>query len=275
MRKLEGWCPPEAEVFYQPRVESAEPARRLRRWDNRRKVVPAQNWTQIFNGDDRRILFDTSYPWRCVGRLQTEHGACTAALVGRNLILTAAHCLPWESLWRAPMAFVPAYDRSSSRLGTSFTSIVNGVAWWEATTDQCGYDMAVCRIDVPLGDSIGFFGVQEYDDAWEDLAEFMVVGYPWDLGGGLRPTVETHVAVVDDDSDAYSTLEIETKSDSASGMSGGPIFSWWDGDPRVIGTFSGWEEEFDVGAGGSAKHSLFSGGAGLLGLVAWARANWS
>jgi hypothetical protein len=129
--------------------------------------------------------------------------------------------------------------------------------------------MAVCRLDVALGESLGYFGTTAYDSDWEDLAVFAVIGYPWDIAGSLRPTVETQVAVVDDDNDSHDTSEVETKSDTASGMSGGPIFASWSGDMRIIGAASGFEED-----GFDPVHTVFAGGHGLNRLVRWARDNW-
>ena len=129
--------------------------------------------------------------------------------------------------------------------------------------------MAVCRLGVALGDSLGYFGTNTYDSDWEDLAVFAVIGYPWDIAGSLRPTVETQVAVVDDDNDSHDTSEVETRSDTASGMSGGPIFASWSGDMRIIGAASGFEED-----GLDPVHTVFAAGNGLNRLVRWARDNW-
>lgn len=273
---LTGHRPEKAEGFYQPRTISVSLGRRLRRF-NGKKVRPAGNSTQLFGGDDRKILYDRSWPWRCVGRLDHPGHWGTASLVGRRTVLTAAHVLPWGNLWKHPINFVPAYVNGTSAIDVSFKASVNAVAYWETVTDDvCGYDMAVCRLDRPLGDDLGYFGARTYVDDWEDMAVFATVGYAHDVASAAQPAVETGVAVDDDDSDDYGTLEVETKADTSSGMSGGPLFATWNGDVQIIGARSGWEEEFSYSfpLSFTDEHALFAGGNGLVRLIRWARENW-
>src|SRR5262249_13424565 len=145
-----------------------------------------------------------------------------------------------------------------------------GIAAWESTTEQQGYDMAICQLDQPMGDWLGAFGAETYDDDWEDLSVWAHAGYPYDLSlGGNRPSYELGIAVRDDDSDSYDNLEVETQADIASGQSGGPLWGVFDGQRKIIGTLSGKEDNF-----AEAKNSLFAGGNGLVSLIKWGRDNW-
>jgi hypothetical protein len=119
--------------------------------------------------------------------------------------------------------------------------------------------MAICQLDRPMGDWLGFFGCRTYDGDWEDMSVWTHAGYPYDKSmGGVRPTFELGISVVDDDSDSYDTLEVETKADIGSGQSGGPLWAVFSGGQRqIIGTLSVREDNF-----GEPKNSLFAEGTG-------------
>jgi len=97
------------------------------------------------------------YPWCTVGKLfswaNETTGECSGAVVGRNLIMTASHCVPWDRGWR--MQFVPAYDGESADprpFGDAWVTRCRGVEVDEVS----GVDYAVCRIDKNLGDRVGY-----------------------------------------------------------------------------------------------------------------------
>jgi V8-like Glu-specific endopeptidase len=275
VRSLSSLVPDEAPVFPGgPRSIGRPTEKPLRRFSGV-KVLPAQ-FTQIYNGESRNLYYDTNYPWVCIGRLNKPDGTWgTASLVGRNIILTASHVV---SGWWSPggpvsgtLTFIPAMFGASSILGAGWTANVIGIAAWEDINGPVdGYDMAICQLNQPMGDWLGYFGAQTYDDDWEDLSVWAHAGYPYDLSfGGNQPCYELGIAVRDDDSDSYDTLEVETQADIASGQSGGPLWGVFAGDRRVIGTLSGREDNF-----AEAKNSLFAGGNGLVRLIRWGRDNW-
>jgi hypothetical protein len=257
-----------------PRAMHLPGRRRLRRFDGT-PVVPT-NVTQIFNGESRQLFWDTGTPWARIGRVALPDGTWgTAALVGRFSVVTAAHVV--ESFWspggpvNGPVTFTAAQNGGGSALGSGWVANVIGIAAWEQFVGIDGYDMAVCQLDQPFGDWLGFFGARGYVDDWEDGAYWTHVGYPWDLSpAGTRPSYEAGISVFDDDSDDYDTLELETEADGGSGQSGGPLWGRWEqGGRQIIGVLSGIEDNF-----AEDKNILFAGGQGLVSLVGWARSNW-
>ncbi len=265
---------------YNPRPFTAVPPRLLRSASGR-PVHPLVD-ERVFGADDRVGYCPTGYPWTSIGKTigydAPGHsvGGGTAALVGSRSILTAAHTLPdaaWNGGWWA-MEFIPGYlyGMSLPHAGTK--------AW---VTDGYGYDasgvvgndMVVLRLDKPLGDLLGIFGVAAYDDNWEDEAWWTHVGYPRALFDGQNPCRQVGIAIVDDDSGPDDSLELEHYGDAGRGDSGGPLFGWWGGDPRIIGTLSGDE----VSSGGifgigDEDHNVHAGGPALVRLVRHARDAW-
>lgn len=91
--------------------------------------------------------------------------------------------------------------------------------------------------------------------------------------GGQRPSYQSGASVFDDDSDRHGGRELETRADMTPGNSGGRMFGWWSGDPRIIGVVSGQEEDW-VFPWSFERGNVVAGGSGFTNLVKWARTNW-
>ncbi len=265
-----------ADLAYLPRPSVPRRPKSLRRFKGRR-VIPSQGCAaHIFNGESRAEYYPTGYPWHCIGKLHVWSNAAnpswdwvaTGVLVGGNVVLTASHAFPWgSSSWK--IWFVPAFYDGASTLGASVGSWAErGQGYSEHAQ---GNDMVVLKLYDRLGDSLGWFGSKQYVDDWEDQGVWTLCGYPCDLTLTNRPCYESGIAVVDDDSEG-DALEIEHEGDEAKGESGGPFFAWWDNAPYVVGTHSGWEEEFEFPS--TTSHSVEAGGRALVNLINWAHQNW-
>ena len=266
------FIPPEAEKLLSPRLVGKRSVPLLRTFKGE-KVTPL-NQTFLDGNDDRKLFADPSYPWCCIGRISSGGRWGTATLVGKNFVVTASHVV--AGLWTPnkplteTITFVPAMFGSSSLLGPSWSAKVTGIAAWKEINDVAGYDMAICQLDKPMGDWLGYFGSRSYNDDWEDHPWWEHVGYPFDLSlGGTEPSYQFNITINDDDGDSYNTLELETNADTASGQSGGPLWAIFkDGGHQILGVLSGnqnglWETT-----------NIFAGGSGLNSLVRWGRNNW-
>jgi V8-like Glu-specific endopeptidase len=266
------FIPPEAELFPLPKIVGPSPQRMLRRFSGK-KVTPA-NQTFLDGNDDRKLFFDASYPWCCIGRISSGNEWGTATIVGENFVITASHVV--AGLWTpgqpltSSITFIPAMNGNQSILGPTWTSQVTGIAAWQEINDVVGYDVAICQLDKPMGDWLGYFGSRSYDEDWEDNAWWEHVGYPYDLSpSGTKPCYQLSIDINDDDDDDYDTVELETDADIASGQSGGPLWAVFnDGGPQVIGVLSGNQDNF------WETTNIFAGGNGLNSLVTWGRNNW-
>jgi hypothetical protein len=266
------FTPTEAEEFPTPRIVGKASRRLLPRFSGR-KVIPA-NDTWIEGSDNRQIFSDASAPWCRIGQLLTPTGRGTAALAGENFILTASHAV--AGLWTAgqpltqPIAFVPAMFGGTSLLGPSWTANVTGIAAWQEINDVVGYDVAICQLDQPMGNWLGYFGSRGYDEDWEGNAYWEHVGYPYDLSpNGDEPCYQLGITIDDDDDDDFDTVELETDADIASGQSGGPLWAIFkDGGRQIVGVLSGRDDDV------AESSNVFASGTGLNNLVSWGRNNW-
>lgn len=223
--------------------------------------------------DNRAPYYPNSYPFSLVGRIFVWQDAArpdwswwgTASLLGARTIMTASHVVPWgSSNWKA--LFVPAYYDGASVHGAWAASWVTNAQGYP--THAQGDDMAVMRLDVPLGSSLGFFGFRTYNSAWQNLSVWTLPGYPWDKDSANRPWLHLNFPIIDDDNDGAG-VELEYQADTEGGQSGAPVFAWFSGSPDVVGTHSGGEDNF-----GEPRQNVAAGGNALTNLLHWARNNW-
>ena len=247
-----------------PRVERTRLVRR-----NGTRVRP--EW--VIDTDARASYYPDSYPFSLVGRIFVWPDAAspnwswwgTASLLGTRTILTASHVVPWgSSNWKA--LFVPAYYDGASIHGPWAASWVTNANGYSSHAQ--GDDMAVMRLEVPLGDNLGWFGFRTYSADWQDLSVWTLPGYPWDKDSGNRPWLHLDFPIIDDDNDGAG-VELEYQADTEGGQSGAPVFAWFDGSPDVVGTHSGGEDNF-----GEPRQNLAAGGNALTNLLHWGRNNW-
>ena len=255
---LSGYRPDWMDTFYLPRALPSR-TRTMRRLNgtNARPLA-------VSEPDDRRLFRDASYPWGCIGSVHmTGAGGDdgSGVLVGRNLVVTAAHLIPWHADGTS-CKFTPAeYLDEGSLHGPGVYSYATEVRGFENQDDVTGYDWAILRLAEPLGDMVGFLGWNDYHDDWEDLDVWTVVGYPSHVG----PFYESGISISDDDDDAADGRELESENaDISHGNSGGPIFASFEGDHRIIGLVSGERDGVNI----------FAGGPGLRSLIEWGRSNW-
>jgi V8-like Glu-specific endopeptidase len=227
----------------------------------------------IFPPDNRAQYLDASWPWGLVGKVFNNEGFVgSGALIGPRLMVTAGHMVPWSSSswW---MRFVPDYYDGSSLHGAGIESYVSNVQGYNTSGDVTGYDWAVCRLYTPLGASLGYFGYNGYSESWNNAGYWTLLGYPTGVAFGQRPSWQGSVSIFDVDGDSAGGSELETRADATPGNSGGPLFGWWNGDPRIIGVVSGEETDW-IFPFGSEMGNVCAGGSGFTNLVAWARTNW-
>ncbi|MBB5924637.1 trypsin-like serine peptidase [Streptomyces echinatus] len=256
------------DLFYVPRVL---PSRR------KKPIKPLDGDTLqprwVIGPDNRQELNETSWPWGCVGKIFTSAGwEGSGALVGRRVLLTAGHVVPWADVaagnwW---MRFVPACYNGKSLHGAGVQSYVSDVSGFNPDLEggaSAGWDRAVCRLYEPLGNPLGHFGTLPYDPAWNGQRWWINMGYPghmWFLGASY----ESGISINGANSDLHRGLECRHFGDITPGNSGGPMFTFFGaGNPRIVAVQSSDSADGDM-------VNFAAGGPGLDDDVAWARANW-
>ena len=285
-----GYAPRSAMLSPHVRPTATRHTRVVRAQDGRRYKLSADPpHVQIFGWDDCFEIYPIDYPAQCVCHLTMwtqrtptspwdKQGEGTGFLAGRRVCVTVSHLWPDGAFSGWKIDVVPAdFQVGVSLLG--FSAHTNAHSARRASTDV-GTDIMVLGLYDAIGDIAGYFGTSGYTDDWEDWNVWSLVGYPYDHPG--IPTAQTGIAIYDDDNgpdtafpdgSSYSSLQLESYADEASGMSGGPLFSWFeDGFPYAVGVHKG-REVFDYGFGVDCN-SVASGGALLNGMVRWARNAW-
>lgn len=262
---------------------SAHPAELERRFLPTRtfehRVNPELKYaTCIFPPEDRFVFSDTSFPWRTCGKVGPS--GASGVMVGPRHLLTVSHGINWhtptrEEPWVADwLSFTPSAFDENAPFGTAVGTHV----YWQhqvvgPTVDstEAQFDYVVVVLDQPIGEVTGWMGSRSYTDDWDGSNYWSHVGYPSDLGGGVRPIFIGDVALDGDDSEDDAHQTMRHQGDVWPGQSGGPYFGWWDGEPwpRVVGVQS-WEL-YEDDARTIPLTNGASGGASMVDLIIRAR----
>jgi trypsin-like peptidase len=283
-----GFIPPWLGRGYHPIVAPLAKPGRSRK--NGRTLEEHGKTVHIFDGDSRIPIYPNSFPERAICKIYVYvqpreggfwdfQGQATGFMVGRRLLMTSGHVQPKGPFVAWKIKVVPALFSWYSLFGPSFFTYAQH---YKAYGSDWGNDFMLLRLYDDLGSVTGWFGAIAYNDDWEGEDYFSMCGYPWDVGDGNIPFIETAISVEDDDDGddiklpngkTYDTTQIETRADTASGQSGSPLYSWFeDGNVYAIGVNKG--TEVDWVGWGNDLHEVASGGPGLVALVNWGRSNW-
>ncbi|KAK4447972.1 trypsin-like cysteine/serine peptidase domain-containing protein [Podospora aff. communis PSN243] len=189
-----------------------------------------------FHGIDSTQRACGIYP--TIGKITTtRHQSCTGTMVWNDVVLTADHCLPWgknESVWES-IKFTPAYDGASPHpelYGSARPVRCVGVN----PSLQDGRDMAVCKLNIPIGDACGKAKLgkppNDWNAEWYKQQDWWSIGYPRGSNGGNTPVLHGDFGIDEvkliDEGEGCHVLNTAFFADQ--GWSGGPAFSY---DPQT------------------------------------------
>lgn len=201
------------------------------------------------------------YPYRAAGKLffQTGSGTalCTASLIRKGLVVTAAHCVSLFGAKRfyTGFQFAPAYNNGTAPYGISTAKSVYVLTSYLNGTDSCATRGVVCRNDVAVmvlnlsggnyvGTRTGFYGygVNGYGYNGSNQALINQLGYPVALDGGRlmqRTDSQGFVSAANSGNTIIGSLQ-------TGGSSGGPWLVNLGVAPVLSGTTAGNEATRNV-----------------------------
>jgi len=200
---------------------------------------PMQISDHYFGHDDRVFMDTSQMPWLVVGTLVDDNGgSCTATLIGEDILITAAHCIEYESGIDATGTFNTGFGRRGGPLTARVTDfLVSPERQTERTTsdEPSNTDWALIRIDQPLGRELGFLGVRPLRNGNPQAAigtPLLQAGYSWDTGDHLSGNLDCEVIDVEDEN------KLAHNCDTTTGDSGSPFLVRDGNDYFVVGVDS-------------------------------------
>eukprot|EP00770_Monocercomonoides_exilis_P010785 MONOS_10732.1-p1 / transcript=MONOS_10732.1 / gene=MONOS_10732 / organism=Monocercomonoides_exilis_PA203 / gene_product=endopeptidase / transcript_product=endopeptidase / location=Mono_scaffold00499:11864-15556(-) / protein_length=527 / sequence_SO=supercontig / SO=protein_coding / is_pseudo=false len=268
---------PVFEVFSQRRdISSTYEQKKKRAQQSEGPQSELNQGTHVFGVDDRKAFKNASYPWSAVGRVRSAKGVCTGTLVGKRLVVTGSHCIPWTSKGGAEwITFTPAYYRSEEPFGScGVENVLVYVKISGAMTNlQSAFDQAILVLKEPLGEKAGYVGYTTFQRDWLGKPYWYNVGYPIELQQSGVPVISSEGSI--DFMDEYSIQSwksylLGTFIDMTSGHSGGPVWGFFGDEdfPRVVALIS--SESATKGNDKDGDNNL-SGGPALTHLINYAR----
>ena len=170
---------------------------------------------RVIDDDDRAQIEDTTRaPYRWIGKIEFTHGNagkahCTGALVGSDTVLTAGHCFAQGA---SDIVFKPGLNADTEHFPAAHATEV----WYDKNGPRIGNDWAIMKLDEPVGNEVGWFGMTIPTDEFLTSAEATVIGYPGDKPAGTVWQDRDKVV-------KYTDTVVNYLADTFNGQSGAPV----------------------------------------------------
>lgn len=208
-------------VCEEPGQGNGSCAARTDRTDCHGRERPLTINDHFFGRDDRVRINPQEAPWRFMGRFTNSEGeACTATLIARDVIVTAAHCIHIDAGITSRGSFEPAAGGEAVRATAYLIDRRFDYARFNSTEEIDGMDWALIRLEEPVGDRLGFARVRNLTGegpARARAADLYQAGYSWDTGDTLSANIGCHIVRTFSDNTFAHECDT-TRGDSGSGF---------------------------------------------------------
>jgi len=156
--------------------------------------------------------------------------SCSASLINKRMLLTAAHCVSSDATWHTKFRFIPGFNNGSNwepygRFSASQVLVYSG--WFNNKFYPADY--AIILLKETIGDQLGWLGF-----GWNHSP----VGKTWDQCGYPGPPISDSMTLLvnrsaygDEDCSAGTPCRIVVGSGLGPGASGGPWILWQENVP--------------------------------------------
>lgn len=179
----------------------------------------------------QRVSDVNVFPYNTICRVNHVGGGGSGVLVGKNILITAAHVVyddnnnPYAN-WVAQAGF----NTNHSLADSGWSQVYYYENWMSNHSWQ--YDIAICVLNENIGEQVGFMGFQYLGDSiLSNLPGVTAVGYPEERDASMHQYYSK--GNVKSTANSYFTTDCYTSK----GMSGGPMIN--DETGFVLGVVQG------------------------------------
>jgi V8-like Glu-specific endopeptidase len=200
------------------------------------ELAPGFAHIETVCGSDERVRISpaTAVPWRWICQLfitfpDGGRFVGTGWLIGPRCVMTAGHCVYSRANggWARRIEVVPGMDGASRPFGSAVGTAFRSVTGWTTSADP-NFDYGCIILPTPLGNTVGYFGFANLNDASLNGLLANNSGYPADKPSGTQWYNAGRVSSI-------TSRKIYYMLDTYGGQSGSPVWRNLNGQRHAVG----------------------------------------